>query len=258
MGRIRLLLTVEASIFAGIVLVALLASKNGEEARSAGSAVFAVGAGFMALQALLLLPIWRPRARRSRGVPVWLSLTAGAALAAALLGGFVAAVHHALGDRSNQTYAIAGAAVAAVAWPIGTLLFVLLVRARPRESPEWIATKMCRSILRGTAFEALAVVPLDVMIRKKSDCYCVAGSIIAWGVCIGVGVVVFGPAALLPAIARKRDLDYARKCDGCGAPSSDAVIPEGSAYRETQEARCGQCGEVVALSPARATARREG
>lgn len=242
--RLRILLLVELVAYGLCLAIALATARSEEDAREAVTAVGIVGGGMLALQMLLLLPVWRPRARKSRGVPVWLSLGAGAALGAALLSGFVAALIHAFQSGNNDSYAVAGLLVAAFAWPIGTVLFISLVGGRASgDSPEHIVAKTSRAILKGTAFEALAVLPLDAMIRRKSDCYCVAGSVVAWAVCVAVGVIVFGPAALLPALARQRDRYYAERCDGCGALLADASR-DPSTYREPGAEKCG-CGEVV-------------
>lgn len=249
--RIRVLLLVEVVFFGSCLMLALATANSERAAMEAATAVGLVGGVMLGLQILLLLPAWRPRARRSRGVPVWLSLGAGAALAAALLGGFVAAVIHAFQSGNNDAYALAGLLVAAFAWPIGTVLFVSLVGGRASgDSPEHIVAKTSRAILKGTAFEALAVLPLDAMIRRKSDCYCVAGSVLAWAVCVAVGVIVFGPAALLPALVRQRERHYAVRCDGCGALLADASR-DPSTYREPGTEKCG-CGEVVRAERRRA------
>lgn len=246
--RVRILIFVEC-FFLGLALMAGAAvAGSARDLVETTTAIGLVGGIALGLQLLLLLPVWKPSARRARGVPVWLSLGAGAVLTAALAGGFAAALYHGLQQGRGDGYVPAGLLVAAFAWPIGTVLFVSLFAGRGSvTSPEWLVARLSRGILKGTAFEALAVLPLDAMIRRKSDCYCVAGSVLAWSVCVAVGVIVFGPAALLPALARHRDRHYDARCDGCGALLADASS-DPSTYRETGVRRCG-CGELVRAAP---------
>ncbi len=250
-ARVRWLLAVEGALFAVLLGVALITSDPTSGQEDSTLPVLAVGAAFLTLQALILLPVARPKAKRARGVPVFVSLGIGALLCAALVGGFAMAVADALRTKKGDDYVVAGLLVAAVAWPIGTALFVGFARARPGLSREALLGRVTRGILKGTAFEALAVLPLDAMIRRKSDCYCVAGSVLAWAVCVGVGLIVFGPAALLPAITRHREAWYQGRCDACGGPLtlSGAVT---ASYRSAPPETCGACGGPTRTEPGRA------
>jgi hypothetical protein len=71
--------------------------------------------------------------------------------------------------------------------------------------------------------------------------------------CFAVGVIVFGPAALLPALARDRDAYYRGRCDACGE-KRDAVDATADGYRGPTEERCRKCGNALAKSDGAAAA----
>ncbi len=242
---------VEASLVGMLLAMVALAAPPDPHHDVAGDLLIIVVSAtvFLGLQALVLLPVWRPKARSKRGVPVIVSLTAAALVVAVLVGGFAAALHDAIRARgAPDTYARTGLLVALVAWPIGTLLFVGYARSRRSDSREELLSRVTRGILKGTAFEALAVLPLDLMIRRKHDCYCVAGSVLAWAICVALGVLVFGPAALLPALSKARDDWYRERCDSCGARRASAALADG--YRGPTAEVCGRCGAAQNVTEA--------
>ena len=247
-ARVKWLLIVELSLFA-MAIVMVIGSQPTPPVHPSSiwkdlNPIFWVGGFILGLQSLLLLPTWRPKPKKTRGVPVWISLGAGAFICASLVGAFALAVMDALREKGDQdTYMLPAAlTVTAIAWVVGTVLFVGFAAAHRDLSREWLVARISKGILKGTAFEALAIVPLDIMIRKKSDCYCAAGSVLAWAMCFAVGVIVFGPAALLPALARDRDAWYRGRCDACGE-KKEAVDATADGYRGPTEERCRKCGE---------------
>ena len=194
------------------------------------------------LQGLLLLPLRRPTARRHRGVSLWISVALGVLMTGLLLGGFAFAALDALqvAPRGGGPF-LAGVAVAVAGWTGGVLLFGAYLRRHPHASREEIVHAMARRLLQGTAFETFALVPFDVMIRQRTDCYCAAGTVLAWAICFAVGLVVLGPAVLLPTLVRQRERWYRDRCDRCALPYrlEDARV---AGYRGPIVDRCAACG----------------
>ncbi len=202
----------------------------------------ALAVGLHVLQAFVLWPVRRTAARRRRGASIVVTITVASILVALLAGGFVLALTDALRDRSAES----GWAVSvppftiAVAWPVAWVLFRRFLDASPNASREDLLARIARHMLVGTVFEALAIIPLDVMLRRKTDCYCFAGTLFAWGLCLAVGLVVLGPAVLLPVLARRRAGWYAARCDDCG----ERLEMVRDDYRALHE-RCARCGDTV-------------
>jgi hypothetical protein len=199
----------------------------------------------MILQTALIWPVRRPRMRAVKGWPVWLSLAvatlAGTTLAAGLALGLVtlAEINPGLnpgwGERMTEWLLVAWCAVSYVV--IGTLIFVFCSRRLRRgERHERVLSRIASTIFTGTLIEAAAIMPLDVMYRKRSDCYCGAGTFWAYMLLIGAGLVVGGPAILLPILMKRRKRWYAGRCDCCGYDMRGHV----ASGREVE--RCPECG----------------
>lgn len=204
----------------------------------------------MLLQGVLLLPVRRPRARLSRGMPVLLSVGASALCAGLLVVGIVYGVAASLielhqltaevneyGLEFEDVLLILGA-VLVLGWVAAApLLWVFCSRRlRAGATHEMALHAVASRVFLGTAIEAAAIMPLDIMIRRRTECYCVTGSFAALTVCLGVGLIVLGPMVLLPFIAARRARWRNKRCDACGYDLSDLLTP-----RRTIE-RCPECG----------------
>jgi hypothetical protein len=209
-----------------------------------GAIVFAIAS---TLQVAVLLPVRRRRPRRARGAPVWVSLGAASLLVGLLVGAFVIAALDAFFKTKDEILWI-GPTVTLVAWSAAALLFRRMFEKSPDASREDLLLRMTRAILKGTAFEVVALVPLDVMIRRRESCYCAAGTLLGWAVSFAVGLVVLGPAVLLPLLAKQRERWYAERCTSCATPFALAESPLAAAgYREPTVQRCVTCGIRVPL-----------
>jgi hypothetical protein len=201
----------------------------------------------MACQLVLVLPVRRPRARSGRGWPLWLSVaTAGLAVAALTLaaGATLVMLPGLAGvtiDAPWLTEASLTAIVAAMglaAWGVSGVLIWRFVRRRldAGERHEDVLARVAARLFMGTMVEVLAVMPVDVMVRRKTECYCFSGTFWALVLCGPVALVALGPAVLLPLLARRRKRWYAGRCDACGYDLSGLV--GGGRVLE----RCPECG----------------
>lgn len=193
--------------------------------------------GIALAQAVILLPVRRPEPRwNGRGRSMWLSLLVCSLLIGGAWGALVLAlldVPWLLGlydwteDANAPAVLILGCP--ALGWAVATPLVIRFVRRGRREDR---LSRIASRLLLGTAVEAVAIVPLDVMVRRKTDCYCEQGTFWAFILCGTAGFVAMGPAVLLPLMARRRKRWYAGHCDACGYDMAGLL----------QAARCPECG----------------
>jgi len=205
--------------------------------------IAAVLGALMVLQTVMVWPVRRPRARRERGWPVWLSLglatLVGTALSAGAALGF-GSVWDLMdwrwpGERA-VTWAMACWCVVSYC-VIGVLIHRFCSRELASGSRhESVLGRIASTLFVGTMVEVIAIIPLDVMLRRKHDCYSWAASWWAYAVLIPAGLVSLGPAILLPLLARRRKRWYGGMCDACGYDMSGLL-----ASRRVID-RCPECG----------------
>lgn len=193
---------------------------------------------FTLMQAGLLWPVARPSFNRDgHGTPVWVSAAAAGAAIAVVWAGVVLAAAGAwqlfASDTTTawmeRTLLIVLGVSMVVAWAVATPLVARFVSRGRREDR---LARLSAMIFMGTVVEAVAIVPLDVMMRRKTSCYCDTGTFWALTACGTVGLFVLGPAMFLPVLARRRRRWYAGRCDACGYD-----------MRATPRAlRCPECG----------------
>src|SRR5262249_35833512 len=116
-----------------------------------------------------------------------------------------------------------------LAWGIATPLLIAFCRRGPRES---LLARVAAMIFTGTIVEAAAIIPLDVMVRRRTDCYCFAGTLWALILCGSLGVFARGRAIFLPLLARRRKRWYDGRCEVCGYDMRGTMTAE----------RCPECG----------------
>lgn len=204
-----------------------------EAALTIGGVLIAIAA----CQFALLWPVRRPSFRADRGWPLRLSLTVGGlavgALAAAILFAVLGFIDEALDVRLPDLPEGAGwiivAVVVGVPWALTSLL---LWRFSASSDREGLLSRFSSRLFLGTMIEVAAIIPLDVMIRRKTSCYCFAGSFVALCICGSVGFFAAGPAILLPLLARRRKRWYAGRCEACGYDMSPLPAAD----------RCPECG----------------
>ncbi len=195
------------------------------------------------LQSVLVLPFRFDRPRRSRGVAVHLSLAVAAiglaVFVAGAVGGVGAVIAHYLPASIDEGHVlVVMLAALGVSWAGCTTLLVAYVHVTDKPSDSVIAG-LARVLFRGSIVEFVALIPLDVMVRRKTSCYCGEGTFFAL---VGVGsvaLIMAGPAALLPLLAKRRAARRRTSCEWCGYDMSGT--PEASV--------CPECGKPWRLTP---------
>lgn len=193
------------------------------------------GAGAIAaLGGLAFVPVCYRKFRGS--VPMRLSLVVAAFAIGLMIGAFFAAIKALTPDaailqRDDQGsfWAIGVAVAILLGWAVSTPLLMSFSRGR---EPEQALSRIASALFVGTVIEAAAILPLDIMVRRKTSCYCEEGTFWALSMLWSVGLLALGPAIfLLPA--RRRLVRISRgRCGVCGYDMSGTPRLE----------RCPECG----------------
>lgn len=186
-----------------------------------------------ALQWLLVLPVQSPVLARRRGKSVWFALASAGALMSLLVVGFVAAVSELvvlcdLVGHREWSWSVAGVGLA-MSWSVCTVLLVRYARRSTLANSD-LLTRVSRMVFAGTVIETAALIPIDVMVRRKADCYCFSASLVVLILSGAIGIVVAGPAIFLPLISRRPAWLRSGRCEWCGYDraglAAGAVCPE--------------------------------
>jgi hypothetical protein len=196
-------------------------------------------------QLMFLLPVVKPSMVRSEhGRTLWLSVI-GAGFVAALL--FVAllmaigeGVHWLVFGETDLGDWVADTAIHDMAplewwvfWPyvlIGWMIWTPLLWVFTRRAPRnRLPDRLAGWLLAGTIAEVIVVLPLDLMVRRKSDCYCATGTFWAL-VTSGLALLwLAGPGIVLAVTSKRRRAWFEMHCEKCGyakGPSPGQRCPE--------------------------------
>jgi len=175
----------------------------------------------------LLITMYRER------TPLGLIAALCALCSAALLGGlgFIALslwslVHN--HDPSDAALAVVLTAIL-VMWSFSTPLLGAFLRHEPGESRTHLLAKR---LFIGSVVETVSMIPLDVMVRRKSNCYCGEGTFFALFICSTVGLIALGPMVFLLPLGRRRRRLESGCCPLCGYDMTATPKAE----------RCPECG----------------
>ena len=191
-------------------------------------------ASIVGSQIVFLVPVFSkrpPRDERSR--PLLLSLVIGAAIAAMLtfalllgVGEFIETVLEASLDLDDAL-----ATTLLVATVLGSWVFwsaILLIFSRSIWADRALG-RLVGLLLGGTLLEVLVVLPLDIMVRRRTDCYCFAGTFFALCLAVIATLWLAGPGVVIALMSKKHRLWRETHCERCGyakGPSPGAKCPE--------------------------------
>jgi len=111
-------------------------------------------------------------------------------------------------------------------WVFWTMLLLIFAR---RLWADTVLGRLVVMLLGGTIVELLVVLPIDVMVRRRTDCYCAGGTFLS--LCVSaVGLLwLTGPGIVFALTARRRGMARKTHCGSCGqskGPSPGPVCPE--------------------------------
>jgi hypothetical protein len=184
-------------------------------------------------QFALLLPVRRPFSTSEAGTSLKLSLlTAALAIALLTCAGIWALIElmrlwENFLDLPGAGWMLLG--MIGLAWALTTPLLYAFCRKARRDT---LIARLSTRLFLGTMIETLAIIPLDVMVRKRTDCYCGSGSFLALTTTGTVGLFAMGPAIFAPFIARRRKRWWQSRCEACNYNMSGNLDAD----------RCPECG----------------
>ncbi len=195
--------------------------------------IVAVGA-----QAIFVIPVIGkrpPKAPRSRSLKA--SLIIAAAVAGTLTFGLMLAFTEFAGtvleisSDSDLDFWTAEAIVTAIF--VGSWAFwsaVLLVFCRGIWADRTLG-RVVGLLLGGTLLEVLVVLPLDIMVRRRTDCYCFSGTF--FGLCLAAGATLWltGPGIVIALTSKKHRAWRQTHCGRCAYPKGPSPGPA-----------CPECG----------------
>lgn len=196
---------------------------------------------------VLLTPVlaWRCRG----GSPVWLSLTVAGLAIAVLVSALAFSVmelyeQFAGGDVAANTLAWIVLAPVLITWPVATPLLIAFVRGGDRGSR---LARLASMLFLGTVVETLAVLPLDVVVRRRSTCYCGEGTFWSMVLLGSVGFFALGPALYFLPFQRRRRRWLEGRCEVCGydmkaTPKADRCPECGAGWRAPASSADGPTG----------------
>ncbi|MEN0019619.1 MAG: hypothetical protein AAF747_01910 [Planctomycetota bacterium] len=191
--------------------------------------------GFMVLQVLALLPLRAP-SKSNRGWPVAISVAVFGLVVAGLTTTLVAGVY-AVADEYRIDRELTGAlwewwvlfTVLGSHWLVVTPLLWVYSRRLSRDSA---VRRLSRVVFAGSIIELALLIPLDVMVRRKTECYCWSPSMYGLVFTAAIATFAFGPVAWLPLAAKRRSRFDRTHCSSCGYDMTSTLDAD----------RCPECG----------------
>ena len=179
--------------------------------------------GFQALFLIGMPQLRWPRPTRRK--PMWLSLIAGALATAFLTFGLVTTTMSFFNVWDRITERIGGHIFWIILFAWGGWLFIFaLMWAGER----WLNgfRSLYKFILAGTWLEILITIPVDVQVRKKTNCWCGEGTFFALVIGATVAIWSFGPGLVLLFLTRRLQREgYFSLCRKCGHDLTSASTP---------------------------------
>lgn len=120
-----------------------------------------------------------------------------------------------------------------IGWALWTPLLIIFAR---RGNPRRLHERLIVLLLGGTILETLVVIPIDIMVRRRTDCYCFTGTFFALCISVWAWLWLAGPGIILALTSKRRRLWAQTHCWRCGyrkGPSPGANCPEcGGAWHD--------------------------
>ncbi|MFA6045215.1 MAG: hypothetical protein WC718_09535 [Phycisphaerales bacterium] len=196
-----------------------------------------IAAALCPVTAIPVYLVLRRRWRQGVGVEVSL-LLAGAMvglLVSAAATAFLAGVELMGLSVPNRSMMVGLLVMPCIAWGVATPFLWSFARNKP---PETMMARLANRLFIGSLVEGIAILPLDVMVRRKASCYCGEGTFFSLITLSTVALLCLGPAVLLVPAARRRQRLIDGCCRVCGydmtATRHLPACPEcGSGWRES-------------------------
>ncbi|MCZ6811901.1 MAG: hypothetical protein O7D97_07845 [Planctomycetota bacterium] len=187
-------------------------------------------------QYLFLAPVFDVRLRVQKGGrPLMRSLIGAAFVGALGMTALLLALTDVVGLlRNNQAreydnewslFAIIFTTLAC-SWLIWTPLLAIFSRRRPHRTTPG---RLVGLLLGGTIAEMVVIIPVDLLVRYRGQCYCATASFHGTWLAVLALLWLTGPGIVLAVTSRRRRAWLAHHCANCGyakGPSPGPVCPE--------------------------------
>jgi len=113
-----------------------------------------------------------------------------------------------------------------VSWPLWCLALMRFARRQPTPT---LPDRLIGVLFAGTLLEWLVLVPLDIMVRRRTDCYCATGSFHGLWFATCATLWLAGPGIFLLLTSKRRRTWGTTHCINCGyakGPSPSDACPE--------------------------------
>ena len=187
-------------------------------------------------QCLFLWPVVRPPRKGRTGHSLVLSFMmaglVGAGLATGLFISFVQLVRMVIGESDDfiadtiWSWCSWLGVPLVVSWIIWSVAIASFAR---RQRSANVLRRMIGMLLGATLIEVLVVLPLDIMVRRRTNCYCGTATGHTLGFAAWAGLWLAGPGVVLAVMSKRRRLWWDTHCPSCGyekGPSPAAQCPE--------------------------------
>jgi hypothetical protein len=163
------------------------------------------------------------------------SLIVGAGVAAMLTLGMTLGLLELAGFLENGVVngpvVVVTLAVLLVSWIAWTFLFFMFTRNSRR--PAWLE-RLVGVLMAGTILETLAIIPVDIMVRRRTNCYCDTGTFYTLLIAAWAAMWLAGPGVLVlyTRRRRRRGRTHCLRCGYARGPSPKDRCPEcGASWR---------------------------
>ena len=202
----------------------------------------------VALQAVFLIPLFDrrpPRGERPRAL--MLSFIIGSFVAALLMVGMALSLVELFGLLYEERYAldqtedVLGILIGTLffgGWGFWTLCLIVFVRDIWSDR---VLGRMVGILIAGTVLEFIVVLPIDIMVRRKTNCYCYTGTFFTLCIASATALWLTGPGIAIALLSKKHRMwrrDHCLRCGYSRGPSPGDVCPEcGYKWKEGPEVK---------------------
>jgi hypothetical protein len=189
------------------------------------------------LQVVFLLPVlWRKPPREGRPKSLTASFVVAALVAGVLTMALGTAVISLVAIIAEPTIDVDDMgwlwsiplAMLVGGWAFWSLLLFMFVRGVWADR---VLGRLVGLLLAGTLIEALVVLPLDIMVRRRTSCYCGTGTFVTLSLAALATLWLVGPGIVIALTSRKHRAWRQRHCRRCAYPKGPSPGPA-----------CPECG----------------
>lgn len=188
----------------------------------------------VALQAVFLLPVVQnqpPAGERSRSLTVSLIIggLVGALICLSLLFTLTSAaflIFKETMEGLDEWFALVPAIVFIFGWVGWSFILLIFVKDI---WPDRVLGKLVGLLVGGTILEVIIILPIDIMVRRKTSCYCGEGTFFSLIISTTALLWLAGPGIVIALTSKKHRLWRETHCSKCGyakGPTPGLKCPE--------------------------------